>query len=124
GLPLVTVVMPVRNEAGFIERSLGRVLAQDYPAECMEVLVVDGMSTDETREVVRRMAGRTADAPSVRILDNPSRVVPAALNVGIGRSAGQVIVRVDGHCEIQPDHVRRCVELLRTSGADNVGGLQ
>src|SRR5439155_19970231 len=64
------------------------------------------------------------DAPPVRILDNPSLVVPAALNLGIERAAGEVIVRVDGHCEVQPDHVRRCVELLRETGADNVGGLQ
>ena len=124
GLPFVTVIMPVRNEAGFIERSLGRVLAQDYPADRMEVLVVDGMSTDDTRDVVRRLAGRTPDAPAVHVLDNPSRVVPAALNLGIERAAGEVIVRVDGHCEIQPDHVRRCVELLHETGADNVGGLQ
>jgi len=120
----VTVVMPVRNEARFIERSLAGVLAQDYPADRMEVLVVDGMSTDDTREVVQRVAERTAEAAPVQILDNPSRVVPAALNIGIERAAGDVVVRVDGHCELQADYVSRCVELLRETGADNVGGLQ
>ncbi|MGQ9518414.1 MAG: glycosyltransferase, partial [Anaerolineae bacterium] len=73
--PMVSVIMPVRNEAGFIRRSLGAVLAQDYPHDRMEVLVVDGMSDDGTRQIVREMAdGRTA--PSIRLLDNPARIVP------------------------------------------------
>ncbi|MDP9341256.1 MAG: glycosyltransferase family 2 protein, partial [Actinomycetota bacterium] len=124
GPPFVTVVMPVRNEARYIERSLGGVLAQDYPADRMEVLVVDGMSTDDTRDAVRRLAERTPAAAPVRILDNPSRVVPAALNIGIEGAAGEVVVRVDGHCELPADYVSRCVDLLRETGADNVGGLQ
>ena len=91
--------MPVRNEAAYIERSLGAVLAQDYPAERLEILVVDGLSTDGTREMV----GRMARPPRVRLLDNPAGIVPPGLNIGIAQARGEIVVRVDGHCEIAPD---------------------
>ncbi len=107
--PLVSVIMPVRNEAAYIERSLGAVLAQEYPAERLEILVVDGMSDDGTREAV--LAHAAAD-PRVCLLDNPAGIVPPGLNIGIGRARGEIVVRVDGHCEIAPDYVRRCVEHL------------
>ncbi len=107
--PLVSVIMPVRNEAAYIERSLGAVLGQEYPAERLEILVVDGMSDDGTREVV--LAHAAAD-PRVCLLDNPAGIVPPGLNIGIGRARGEIVVRVDGHCEIAPDYVRRCVEHL------------
>ena len=110
GDPLVSVIMPVRNEAAYIERSLGTVLAQDYPADCLEMLVVDGLSTDGTREAVLAHA---AQRPGLRLLDNPGRIAPAALNVGLSQARGEIVVRVDGHCEIAPDYVRRCVEHLQ-----------
>jgi len=121
-VPFVTVIMPVRNEAAYIERSLGAVLAQDYPADRLEVLVVDGLSTDGTRDIV----GRMAQPPRVRLLDNPAGIVPPGLNIGIRQARGEIVVRVDGHCEIAPDYVRRCVEHLLAGyeGApiDAVGG--
>jgi len=107
--PLVSVIMPVRNEAAYIARSLGAVLAQDYPADCLEILVVDGMSNDGTRQAV--LAQAAAD-PRVRLLDNPAGIVPPGLNIGIGQARGEIIVRVDGHCEIASDYVRRCVQHL------------
>lgn len=118
----VTVLMPVYNEEEFIERSLGSVLAQDYPADRMDVLVVDGRSTDRTREVVERIA-QTAPVP-VRLLDNPRKIQAAALNVGLAEIDADLIVRVDGHCTLEPDYVRRCVEVSNESKADNVGGRQ
>lgn len=117
--PLVSVIMPLRNEADMIRRSLGAVLAQDYPGEQLEVLVVDGMSDDDTRAIVGEMAA--ADG-RVRLLDNPARIVPTAMNIGIAAARGEVIVRVDGHTLIAPDYVARCVHHLRETGADNVGG--
>jgi len=153
GLPFVTVLMPIRNEAAFIERSLKAVLSQDYPPEKMEVLVIDGMSNDGTREIVLQIIeslkgaknsrnletershsadGRslTTDThepssiscPSISLLDNPAKIVPTALNIGLKHARGDVIIRVDGHCEIAPDYVRRCVEVLQETGADCVGG--
>ncbi|MCA9952387.1 MAG: glycosyltransferase family 2 protein [Anaerolineales bacterium] len=118
--PFVSVIMPVRNEGAFIAHSLGSVLAQDYSIECMEVLVVDGMSDDGTRDVVQRLAGQTA--VSVKLIDNPAGIVSPGLNKGIKQAAGEIIMRVDGHCEIAPNYVARCVETLRQTGADCVGG--
>lgn len=118
-LPLVSVIMPVRNETAYIERSLGAVLEQDYPAERLEILVVDGMSNDGTREFVR---AAMATRPNLHLLDNPRGIVPPGLNIGIRQAKGDIIVRVDGHCEIAPDYVRKCVEHLTTDEVEAVGG--
>lgn len=118
-LPLVSVIMPVRDEAAYIERSLGSVLAQDYPADRLEILVVDGMSTDGTREVV---VAAQATRSNLRLLDNPRGIVPPGLNIGIAEARGDIVVRVDGHCEIATDYVRRCVEHLLADDVEAVGG--
>lgn len=115
--------MPIRNEADFIARSLGSVLSQDYPKENLEILVIDGMSDDGTREIVARVR-REHPSHRIYLLDNPQHIVPTALNIGIRQARGDIIIRVDGHCEIQPDYVRLCVELLKKTKADNVGGVQ
>jgi glycosyltransferase involved in cell wall biosynthesis len=110
--------MPVRNEVDFIDESLGAVLAQDYPGR-MEVLVADGMSTDGTRE---RIAAATGRDSRVRLIDNESRIVAPGLNRAVTQASGDVVVRVDGHCVIAPDYVRRCVAHLTAGEADGVGG--
>jgi glycosyltransferase involved in cell wall biosynthesis len=115
-LPFVSVIMPVRNEADFIDQSLGSVLAQDYPEEQMEILVVDGMSNDGTREKMK--------SNRVRVLDNPSKIVPGALNIGIRNSIGEVIVRVDGHCVLPTNYISNVIRAFVESGADCVGGVQ
>ncbi|MEW6579998.1 MAG: glycosyltransferase family 2 protein [Chloroflexota bacterium] len=120
-LPFVSVIMPIRNEAAFIERSLGAVLAQDYPPDCLEVLIADGMSTDETRAIIERLADQHPQV-SVRVIDNPGKIVPTGFNAALAKAHGDVIVRVDGHTVIAPDYVRECVVALQQSGADNVGG--
>ena len=126
-LPLVTVIVPIRNEATFIARSLGAVLAQDYPPDHLQVLIVDGMSTDGTREIVQQIIDKrrqTKDDASLSIvlLDNPAHIVPTALNIGLRHAQGDVIIRVDGHCEIAPDYARQCVHHLERTNADCVGG--
>ena len=118
-LPLVTVILAVLNEAEFIHRSLGATLAQDYPPDRFEVLVVDGGSTDGTLDQVRFIGD-----PRVRILSNPGRIQACALNIGIDAAQGDVIIRVDGHTIIAPDYVRQCVHYLNITDADNVGGPQ
>lgn len=118
-LPLVSLILPIRNEARYIARCLDAVLAQDYPSDCLQVLVVDGMSKDGTREIV---AEYTARDSRVILLDNPEGIVPTALNRGLRAASGDVIVRVDGHTLIAPDYVRRCVLALVETGADDVGG--
>ncbi|HEX2978987.1 MAG TPA: sugar transferase [Anaerolineaceae bacterium] len=118
-LPSVSILMPVRNEADYIKRSLDAVLAQDYPHDRMEIFVIDGMSTDGTREIV---ANYIAANQNIRLLDNPGRIAPTALNVGLRNATGDVIIRVDGHCEIAPNYARLCVQHLQEDKVDGVGG--
>lgn len=117
--PLVSLILPIRNEARYITRCLEAVCAQDYPKEKIEILVVDGMSSDGTCEIVMQFA---ACDPRVQLLDNPQQIVPTALNRGISAAHGQIIIRVDGHAVIAPDYVRRCVEAIQQVGAECVGG--
>jgi succinoglycan biosynthesis protein ExoA len=122
GTPTVSIIIPVRNEERFIEACLASVLAQDYPADRVEILLVDGMSTDRTRELAAAvLAERIADG-SAHILDNPRGIAPTAMNIGISTSKQDVIVRVDGHTTLPPDYVRRCVEVLQETGSQCVGG--
>lgn len=118
-LPLVSVIMPVRNEERSIAASLASVLAQDYPADRLEILVIDGMSSDGTVDVVRNITGHPQH---LSVHQNPAGIAPAAMNIGIRNARGSVMVRVDGHTSIARDYVRTCVEQLARTGADNVGG--
>lgn len=115
----VTVIMPVRNEGAYIRNAIQSVLDQDYPAELMEIIVVDGMSTDNTREVVQELQARHKN---IHLLDNPGLIVPTGLNIAIKQARGEIIVRVDGHCEIEKDYVRNCVEVLVRENVEGVGG--
>lgn len=116
----VSVVMPIRNEATFIDRSLSAVLAQDVDPERLEVIVVDGDSDDGTADVVRDLL-RSAPHRSTVIV-NPARIVPVSMNLALAAATGDVVVRVDGHCVIDPDYVSRCLELLEDRGVECVGG--
>ncbi len=120
-LPYVSVIMPVRNEAAYIERSLQAVLDQDYPSDRVEVLVVDGSSSDPTAEIVRRMA-LSAQGRCIRLLHNPGRIVPMGFNKALSQSTGDIILRIDGHCTPEPDYIRRCVDTLHRTRAACVGG--
>src|SRR5215475_4605897 len=105
GLPFVSIVMPSFNEERYIEACLRTVLRQDYPADRFEVLVADGRSPDRTREIVGRLA---AEDPRIILVDNPARLQAAGMNEAIRRAHGDVIVRMDVHCEYAVDYVRRC----------------
>jgi succinoglycan biosynthesis protein ExoA len=113
--------MPCLDEERYIEACLRSILAQDYPADRLEVVIADGGSRDRTREIVGRIAGAE---PRVKLVDNPARIQAAGMNQVIRRAQGDVVVRMDVHCEYAPDYVRRCVEALEQSGADNAGGAQ
>ena len=102
--------MPVRNEAGFIERAIRSVLDNDYPAGKMEVLVVDGMSDDGTRDIVQRLSEQDR---RVQMLDNPRRIVPSAMNIGLKAAQGDVFTRIDGHAEIPTDFIAKSIQCLR-----------
>ncbi len=116
--PTISVIMPIRNEGRSIRAAVESVTAQDYPADRIEILVVDGCSTDDTRQQVAAVGD-----PRIRILDNPAGIVPTALNLGLAHASGSVIVRVDGHCTLPAGYLQSCVALLQETGADCVGGV-
>lgn len=105
--PFISIIIPCRNEADFIGLCLESIEANDYPKSQMEVIVMDGMSDDATRSILARFE-------SVRVIDNPQRTTPHALNLGIKASRGEFIVRVDAHSEIYPDYISHCVRLLQS----------
>jgi succinoglycan biosynthesis protein ExoA len=119
--PTVSVILPVRNEGPFMERALAAIADQDYPAALVECLVVDGASDDDTLEAVRRVAPRFGDR--LQVLENPGRIVPTGLNIGLRAARGEVIVRVDGHCEVAPDFLRAAVNHLVRDSVAMVGGV-
>ena len=121
---IVSVIMPIRNEATYIEATLRSIIEQDYPAELLEIIVADGMSTDKTREIIQSFQVKQVKHHNLELIENPGRIVPTGFNAALKCAKGDVIIRVDGHCVLDPGYVRRCVELLEETGADNVGGLQ
>ena len=123
--PRVSVIVPVRNEERYVAGCLSRLLGQDYPGQLLEVLVVDCLSEDRTRAIVEELLrGRAPMPPVLRLLDDPGRERTTALNAGIRAAAGEIIMRVDARSMVPLDYVRKCVETLAATGADNVGGIQ
>jgi glycosyltransferase involved in cell wall biosynthesis len=111
--PFVTIAMPCLDEAAFIDACIRSVQAQTYPRDQLEILVADGGSTDGTRDVLARLAQEDA---RIRVIDNPERVQAAGLNRILGEARGEVIARMDVHCEYAPDYVEKCVAVLERTG--------
>ena len=118
--PRISIIVPCRNEARYIAACLESILATDYPADRLEVLVADGRSDDGTREVVADIARRDH---RVRLLDNAQRITPTALNTAIRAASGDIIVRMDAHVVYPRTYLTRLVSALEETGADNVGGV-
>ncbi len=120
--PLVSVIVPCYNEEATITLLLEALHGQTYPRERMEVVIADGLSEDRTRQ---RIADFVQAHPElrVRLVDNPRRVIPAALNRALQAAQGEVIVRLDAHAVPAADYVQRCVEALQAGRAENVGGV-
>ena len=117
--PRVTVVIPVRNERHSLPTCLRSVLQQTLSD--LQVLVVDGRSTDGTREVVRAFQEHDA---RVELLDNPAGIVPSGLNIALAAARAPWLVRVDGHATIPPDYVATAVRLLEGDEWGGVGGVK
>ena len=116
----VSIICPIRNEERFIETCLMSLVTQDYPKEKMEILVVDGMSDDATREIVKKISEKY---PHVKLLDNPAGIIPAALNIGIRNAKGRYIIRLDGHAKASANFIVETVNLLASGKAECVGGI-
>lgn len=119
-LPMVSIIIPCRLEECFIDSCLVSLVGQDYPKDKIEVLIVDGMSEDGTRSIIKGYAERYS---FMRLLDNPKRNTPAALNIGIGDAKGEIIIRMDAHNVYPQNYISGLIYWLEKTGADNVGGI-
>lgn len=116
----VSIICPVFNEEKFIEACIISIVEQDYPQDMMEVLFVDGHSTDNTTNIIKRYTNQYS---FLKLLDNPERIVPYALNKGLAEAQGEVIMRLDAHCTYPTNYVSELVKYLYQLNADNVGGV-
>lgn len=114
----LSVICPIYNEEKYIGQFLDSILKQDYPKDDLEILLVDGMSNDRTREIVAEFIDQY---PFIRLIDNPEKIVPYAMNRGIGMAKGEIILRLDAHASYQPNYFSVLVSGLKRLKADNVG---
>ena len=117
---MLSVICPIYNEEKYIARCIESIIQQDYPKDDMEVLFVDGMSKDRTREII---ASYLPQCPYLRVLDNPQQIVPPAMNIGIREAKGDIIIRLDAHAFFPENYFSKLVKNLVELGADNVGGV-
>jgi len=116
----VSVLIPCRNEARYIEKCIRSVFSFDSPPGGFEVIVIDGVSTDGTREILSRLQHQF---PGLVVIDNPRKIVPSAMNLGIQHAIGDYVVRADARCIHPPSYLCDLIELSERTGADNVGGV-
>ena len=117
---MLSVICPIYNEQKYIARCIDSILVQDYPKDDLEVLFVDGMSSDCTRDIILSYLPL---CPYLMVLDNPDRIVPCAMNIGIKAARGDVIMRLDAHARYEPNYFSSLVSRLYELGADDVGSI-
>lgn len=117
--PKASIVVACRNEAPHIRALLDSIIQQKLAGISWEAIIADGMSTDGTRAIVEAYARHY---PQIRMIDNPENIVSTGLNRAIRAASGTIILRMDAHTSYSPDYCRRCLELLETTNAENVGG--
>jgi len=119
--PSVSIIVPCFNENKYIATFLGNLIDQlnRYEVMHVEVLIADGMSEDGTREKIQQIADHDS---RIRLIDNPGRIQAAGLNLAIKQARGDIIVRMDVHSIYADDYVQKCVDALKSTGAENVGG--
>lgn len=119
-LPSVSILLPLRNEGRNIAECLTGLLDNDYPLDKIEILVIDGESSDDTIEIVKSFQDRI----TIKVFSNPLRVPYTGLNIGLQNASGELIMRVDARSMIPKNYISTCVRTLLETGADNVGGVQ
>ena len=117
--PRISVVMPCYNEEKFIKKSI-ESLVDDYFLNNCELIIIDGMSTDGTQEVVQSFSKQGL---RLRLLENKKRLQAYGLNLGISKAKGEIIVRADAHCIYPRGYIKNCLDLLKKNNAANVGGI-
>lgn len=118
--PFVSILIPVKDEQGYISQCLDSICRNDYPYDRLEVLVIDGCSTDNT---IVEVNGFLSRLKNLKLLSNKHETVPFALNKGIKTAKGDVLMWLCGHAVYCNDYISTCIELLSETGAASVGGL-
>lgn len=119
-LDFVSVIIPCRNEEASIENCLKSLIAQDYPKKKLEILIVDGMSEDKTREIVENISKNFL---FIKLLDNLKKLTPFAFNIGVKKSKGGVVIILGAHADYENNYISKCVNYLINNEADCVGGV-
>lgn len=120
--PFISIIVPCYNEQATIRHLLEAIHAQTYPLQQIEVIIADGLSTDNTRQVIHSFQQEHPDL-ALRVVDNVARTIPAGLNRALQASRGEIIVRLDAHSMPYPDYLARCVAALQEGRGENVGGV-
>lgn len=115
----ISVIIPCRNEERYIKKCLDSLISQDFPKDKLEILVIDGMSNDGTRNIIKDYSKKNS---FIKLLENKNKFTPFALNIGIKAALGRIIIRMDAHATYAKDYISKCVEYLDKYKADNVGG--
>lgn len=116
----VSIVIPCRNEEKHISKCLDSLIDNDYPKYLIEIFVIDGMSEDNTREIIKKYIGKY---PFIKLINNSRNIVPTALNIGIKKARGDIIIRIDAHSTYPSSYIEKLILWIRKSEADNVGGI-
>ena len=117
---ITSIIIPCRNEEKFISRCLDSLIMNDYPKNELEILVMDGVSEDDTRKIVERYQEQY---PYIKLFKNPKKTTPHALNIGVKQAEGEIIMKIDAHSSYERDYISKCVKYLKEYNADNVGGV-
>ncbi|MBC8184490.1 glycosyltransferase family 2 protein [candidate division KSB1 bacterium] len=116
----ISIILPIRNEEKCITKCLESAVNQDYGKSNYEILIIEGMSTDNTMTIIKRFMQKY---DNIRLFNNPKMIAPTAMNIGISQAKGEVIIRLDGHSTFEKDYLSQCVKYLEKTESDCVGGV-
>ena len=116
----VSIIIPCRNEENYIGKCLDSLIDNDYPKDLIEIFVIDGMSEDNTREIVKKY---TKQYFFIKLIDNPKMIAPIAMNIGIKEARGDIITFLSAHSTYPSNNIKESTLWIRKSKADNVGGI-
>lgn len=110
----VTVILPIRNEEKYIKKCLLSIFEQSYPFDLIQIIVVDGMSDDNTLSIINSLI-REYPKFEIILLENPKKIAPVSMNMGIVRASGDIVIRVDGHSFLDKEFLSNAVQILEQS---------
>jgi len=119
-LPLVSIVIPCRNEEKFIGQCLDSLINQDYPKDKLEILVIDGASTDRTKDVISSYLQKYK---FIKLFENSRKTTPISMNIGIKNALGEIVTKTDAHTIYPKDYISKSIKYMSEYKADCVGGI-